>query len=62
MFNNQAFNQACPGGNIASQIHPYSPEELEHDDELEVCEGCGELAEECRCMDKVNEDDPAEDR
>ena len=61
MFNNQSFNQPCPSGNISSQIHPDSPEELEHD-EPEFCKDCGEDTEECTCPDKHNEDDPAEDR
>lgn len=54
------FDQVCPGGWIAAQLKPYSPVELEHDEDEEVCKGCGELVEECRCTDKQNED--GEDR
>jgi hypothetical protein len=45
------FNQVCPGGNIAAQLKPYAPAELEHEEEW-ACGDCGELLEECRCLDK----------
>lgn len=28
----------------------------------DVCDGCDQLTEECRCPDRCNEDNPAQDR
>lgn len=35
MFHNTEFDRACPGGNIAAQLHPNPPEPSDD------CENCG---------------------
>ena len=54
-FNSMPFDRACPVGNIASQLRPNPPDE-------ETCFLCGELVEDCVCIEKTGEENPGDDR